>query len=147
MRISVAVIFGLMCSSALADDSVMVTSTSKNQSGVQPVHRDPAPTDSFCNRFYPAGLHVEGRTTVTFKVEADGTVRSIKLLRRSKIPELNDAAVTCAEHWPDPPMSLSTGPTETRFVISFYWIPPNLAPTASTSPPVRQSDAGSPPPE
>jgi TonB family protein len=135
MRIPVAIIFGLMCSSALADDSVTMTSTSKNQSAVQPVHSDPASTGNFCNRFYPAGLHAEGMTTMTFKIEADGSVRSIKLLRRSKIPELNDAAITCAEHWPDPPMKISTGPVETRFVITFYWIPPKAAPAAVTAPP------------
>jgi len=135
MRTPLVIVFSLICSAALADESVTVTSPSTNQLVVQPVHSDPAPTEIFCNRFYPAGLHVEGRTTVTFKIEPDGTVEGIKLLKRSKIPELNDAAVTCAQHWPDPPMTLKSGPAETRFVISFYWIPPAATPTASSPSP------------
>jgi protein TonB len=126
MSIRLAIILCLVCGPALADESVQITSTTANKAPIStvnliPVEHAPNPRPHFCAQFYPSAAHAEGMTTLTFMIEADGTVDDIKVEKSSNNKGLDNAAVQCAKHWPYGPMKMNRLPLKEPAEINFIW--------------------------
>jgi protein TonB len=65
---------------------------------------------------------IEGRVTVAFVIETDGTVRDVEIVAKSRSRYLNEAAVNAvkgAAPFPRPPKSLFEGSIKLKVVIVF----------------------------
>ncbi|MGN6514553.1 MAG: energy transducer TonB [Rhizomicrobium sp.] len=76
-------------------------------------------------RYYPAlatRLGHEGTTTISFTVNADGSVSDVKIAQSSGYDELDQAAIPCAETWKYKPAMQNGAPVaKTDYLAKVTW--------------------------
>lgn len=95
MRVQFAVIFSLICTSAMAD--------SASESGMQPSDATaPVPISSHqCDVIVPSAKKAlkPGTTRVSFRINADGNVQDVHVEQPSGIDWIDREGALCASHW------------------------------------------------
>lgn len=75
-------------------------------------------------RYYPAlatRLGHEGTTVLGFTIGTDGSVRDVKVVQSSGFPELDDAAIPCAQGWQYKPAMQNGAPVEVPWQAKVTW--------------------------
>jgi protein TonB len=75
-------------------------------------------------KYYPAlatRLDHEGTTTVSFKIEPDGSVRDVAVVQSSGFPELDEAATPCVTTWQYKPAEQNGQPVEASWTAKVIW--------------------------
>ena len=75
-------------------------------------------------RYYPAlatRLGHEGTTILSFKIGPDGSVHDVTVAQSSGYPELDEAAIPCAQSWQYKPAEQNGQPVETNWQAKVTW--------------------------
>lgn len=119
MRVHLAIIFSLLCCPAWAGGNWTITTSNREPGNPIPV----GPLHS-CGDPYPeaaAKIHAEGRTTLSFVVATDGSVKNIKVKDGSGNKDLDDASVQCVTYWRYLPVVKDAGPIELPWEAAIDW--------------------------
>jgi TonB family protein len=102
-----------------------------------PTHADtgPAPTGAphSCNQYPAAELasHIEGTSTLRFRIGTDGEPKEIAIAKSSGNANLDQAAIACVTGWKYAPATKSGKPVETAWKADVVWkineLPPHGA--------------------
>jgi len=126
MRVHFAIIFSLICGTAMADEIVTGTAPTTKQPANRPVSIG---RPHSCVERYPnaaLAVHAEGTTTLSFTITTDGTVKDIKIIRSSNNKDLDDAAAACAAIWLYAPATKDRVPVESPWSANVVWKIPDI---------------------
>lgn len=101
--------------------------------GLLPVHAAttrPQPTGAphICSQMYPDAarkVNAQGTTQLSFKIEADGSVKDPAVVDSSGNADLDWAAVSCVGGWRYKPAMVDGTPTEVPWQAKVQWISPS----------------------
>jgi len=74
--------------------------------------------------YYPqmsVKLNEEGTATAAFKVLADGSVGDVTIAKSSGSSRLDDATITCVQHWKYKPATMDGTPVEMSWQAAVQW--------------------------
>lgn len=85
------------------------------------------PEYGYCGPFVPLAAfsdHATGNTTVSFRVNDDGSVQDIAVMRSAGRSDLDQAAVACASTWRYTPATKDGKPVAMPWQQNITWYPP-----------------------
>ena len=76
------------------------------------------------NRYYPAlslKLQEQGTTTLSFKIDTNGSVKDPQVQTSSGYPRLDEATITCVSTWHYKPAMQNGQPIEVPWTTAVKW--------------------------